>query len=83
LVTTEAAHPCGLIAKSIFTDQFFLYEPGTTILSYNQARGNITMDDSNIAWKADVENKFNNADNANWLSKQWYDVTNRKSLIYD
>jgi len=40
------------------------------------------VDDSNIAWKADVENKFNNADNANWLSKQWYDVTNRKSLFY-
>ena len=39
---------------------------------------NITIDDSDIAWESDVEHKFKNMDIANWQSKQWLDVTNRK-----
>ena len=42
---------------------------------------NITIDDSDIAWESDVEHKFKNMDIANWQSKQWLDVTNRKYSI--
>ena len=45
------------------------------------AENNITIDDSNIAWKSDVEHKFKNMDVANWRSKQWMDVTNRKYFL--
>ena len=75
---SAAANPCGLIAKSVFTDRFFLYEPGTDVKSFNQTEGNITVDDSNIAWASDVEYKFKNLDADNWQSIQWIDVTNCK-----
>ena len=42
---------------------------------------NITIDDSDIAWESDVEHKFKNMDIADWQSKQWLDVTNRKYSI--
>lgn len=71
------ANPCGLIAKSVFTDKFSLFLPAAL------GGANITMDDSNIAWASDVEYKFKNGpeiDGASWESYQWLDVTNCKSL---
>lgn len=56
LVTTQpdaVAWPCGLIAKSVFTDQYTLLDP---------ASNPITIDSSNIAWKSDVEYKYKNGD---------------------
>jgi hypothetical protein len=52
---TGVASPCGLIAKSVFTDGFTLLDP---------AGNNITIDDSNIAWKSDVDYKYKQAPDA-------------------
>ena len=43
---------------------------------------NITIDDTDIAWESDVQHKFKNMDIANWQSKQWLDVTNRKYSFF-
>ena len=64
---TAAAYPCGLVAKSVFNDTFDLYsaEPDETHLDDNK----LDIDDSDIAWKADVENKFFNigkGEDASW-----------------
>ena len=73
LITTNpngVASPCGLIAKSVFTDTFTLRSPtGVTI----------NIDDSNIAWKSDVEYKYKQAPDAQ--STQWLDVTDCKFSI--
>ena len=34
LSASAPAHPCGLIAKSLFTDSFSLYKPGTVIRAF-------------------------------------------------
>ena len=70
------AFPCGLVAKSFFNDTFQIYKSQ----DYT-AENNITIDDSNIAWKSDVENKFKNMDVTDWRSKQWMDVTNCKYFL--
>jgi len=43
------ANPCGLIAKSLFNDTYWLYQNDGPL---------VTIDASNIAWKSDVDNKF-------------------------
>ena len=45
---------------------------------YDIGDADTDIDDSDIAWESDVEHKFKNMDIANWQSKQWLDVTNRK-----
>jgi len=49
LVPTEAATPCGLIAKSIFTDSYEIIPKSDTS---KKSRVNIYQKD--IAWKSDV-----------------------------
>lgn len=73
---TDIAYPCGLIAKSVFTDNY--------TLSYVDAvdpsiKTPIDFNSDNIAWKSDRE-KFKNQEGI-WQDKQWYDVTDRKSLF--
>jgi hypothetical protein len=63
------ASPCGLIAKSVFTDTFTLRSPAGVV---------IPIDSSNIAWKSDVEYKYKQAENA--ASTQWLNVTDCKFL---
>lgn len=41
----DVAYPCGLIAKSFFTDNYTLYDSSGV---------NIPINSSNIAWKSDV-----------------------------
>ena len=48
----EVAFPCGLIAKSYFTDTFKLFK-GVKEVPINR---------ENIAWKSDKDNKFKNYD---------------------
>jgi hypothetical protein len=57
------ANPCGLIAKSLFTDT---YAMSTTTSSSSGAISPVIIDSSNIAWKSDVEYKFKNLDQANY-----------------
>ena len=65
------AYPCGLIAKSVFNDTFSLVQVNLTT---GVDIKNITMDDSNIAWKSDV-NKFKNQQDP---SVQWQNVEDCK-----
>lgn len=51
------AYPCGLVAKSVFTDTYRLYnqEPGV-----DPETGRIQIVSDNIAWESDKEYKFKN-----------------------
>jgi LEM3 (ligand-effect modulator 3) family / CDC50 family len=51
----KVAIPCGLIAKSVFNDTYMLSRKE----DFSQG-GNIVIDDSDIAWKSDVDFKFKN-----------------------
>lgn len=78
---SNVAIPCGLIAKSVFTDTFKLSSKpfvGST------SPGLITIDSKNIAWKSDVDYKFFNqpASQGNWQDIQWLDITDCKLLTY-
>jgi len=72
-----AANPCGLVAKSYFTDTFALYQHGV-----NDAAGvwtdeqKLTINDTDIAWFSDVTYKFKRMAAANWNTIQWTDVSN-------
>jgi hypothetical protein len=48
---TGPATPCGLVAKSFFTDTFNLTKPDKT---------NVTINSTGIAWESDKEYKFKN-----------------------
>lgn len=54
LLPDEPAFPCGLVAKSFFTDEFVLKDP---------AGGLVTISSDNIAWESDKEYKFKNGPN--------------------
>lgn len=50
-----SAHPCGLVAKSLFNDTYSLFN--TTGGALNR----VSINESNIAWESDVKYKFKNA----------------------
>ena len=51
LVGDAPANPCGLIAKSLFNDEYFLYKPGGE---------EIKIDADDIAWDSDMDAKYKN-----------------------
>jgi len=54
------ANPCGLVAKSYFTDSYMVSSgPRTVPLT---SANNITINDTNIAWESDRLYKFKNID---------------------
>ena len=57
---SDAANPCGLVAKSFFNDSYSLYNGSTS------ASNRLAINENNIAWESDVEYKFKN--NENWQS---------------
>ena len=67
LVADVVANPCGLVAKSLFTDTFVVYQHGA-----NDAEDvwtdeqKLTIDDSDIAWASDVTYKFKRLAATNW-----------------
>jgi hypothetical protein len=75
----NVAIPCGLIAKSVFTDSFFL-STQPFIGNTSNSSGLIPIDSSNIAWKSDVDYKFKNQPVSNWQDIQWLDIENCKYL---
>jgi LEM3 (ligand-effect modulator 3) family / CDC50 family len=77
LVPTNVANPCGLIAKSVFTDSYSL-SPTTFVNGKVLPQAGIKIDDSDIAWNSDVKYKFKNLDSPYYQSIMWTDVTNRK-----
>jgi hypothetical protein len=68
LVSTAVALPCGLVAKSFFTDTYTLTFGSTTI----------GIQESGIAWPSDVGTKFKNTD----LSKQWHNITDEHFIVW-
>lgn len=65
------ANPCGLIAKSVFTDTYEFYDSGD-----NQ----ITIDETNIAWESDKDYKFKRPHNAEQI--QWIDVKDEHFIVW-
>lgn len=55
LVPDAVAYPCGLIAKSLFTDTYVLSSPSDPFFL-----NPFHIDSGNIAWKTDVEYKYKN-----------------------
>lgn len=75
LLDPEAvAIPCGLIAKSVFNDTYELS-------NVQDFQSSLTIDDSDIAWKSDVDFKFKNQDREDWDTVQWHDISDRKYLF--
>lgn len=69
------AWPCGLVAKSFFTDTYKLFD------SNNVQK---TINETGIAWESDKEYKFKNwggnGDPNAWKKVQWIDVTDGKTF---
>ena len=71
----DPATPCGLVAKSYFNDEFSLKVKGGEA---------VTLDEKNIAWKSDIQYKFNNVKEKvdkdgnktplKWKDVQWIDM---------
>jgi len=61
-----------LIAKSVFNDTYQLNRNE----DYSNA-GLVNIDDSDIAWKSDVEFKFKNQA-GDWEQNQWTDIADCK-----
>jgi hypothetical protein len=79
LVPEDAAFPCGLVAKSFFTDKFVSFTSEKT--ASTEAK-NYKIDDSEIAWDSDVEYKFKNLDQADWNTIQWMDVEDQHFIVW-
>lgn len=77
LVPDDIAIPCGLIAKSFFTDKYVLYDAKPDLPTANKKK--IVSDD--IAWKSDVEFKFKNQE-GDWRSKQWIDIEDQHFIVW-
>lgn len=73
---TATAYPCGLIAKSVFTDNYTLSTVSFQDANYDATTDDVAFDELNIAWKSDRKKFQNQA--GDWQSIQWIDVTNRK-----
>jgi len=65
------AIPCGLIAKSYFRDEFFLY---------NNKSDSIVINQTNIANADDVKYMFKNRDD--WQKTQWIDMENEHFIVW-
>lgn len=61
LEATDPAIPCGLVAKSVFTDTYNLTFGGSKI----------AIDETGIAWESDIEYKFKNIEINLPTGKEW------------
>lgn len=68
-----AAYPCGLVARSVFTDQF------TSIT--DSSGKNFIIDDSDIAWESDVEYRYKNLGISDWKDIQWLNIEDCKLIL--
>mmetsp|Transcript_15539 Transcript_15539/g.17258 ORF Transcript_15539/g.17258 Transcript_15539/m.17258 type:complete len:333 (-) Transcript_15539:180-1178(-) len=76
LPTGAPANPCGLVAKSFMNDKYALEGSDTTTGYW--------LDDSDIAWESDVENKFDylNGKQEDSKKSQWVDPTNAHFIVW-
>ena len=68
----EVAHPCGLIAKSLFNDSFSLKIQGSD--------QEIIISEEDIAWSIDKK-KFKNLDSEK-INKQWTNVESERFMVW-
>lgn len=70
----NVAFPCGLVAKSFFTDEF---------KSFKSADGtSYEINDKGIAWDSDREYKFKNLPDAEKDKVQWQDVEDEHFIVW-
>lgn len=70
------AMPCGLVAKSVFTDSY--------VLRNKKTKAVIPINETGIAWESDIQYKFKNMPNGtvingtkyDWPDVQWTSMTN-------
>jgi len=76
LNASEPANPCGLVAKSYFTDSFLIFK---------QDKSSVFINETNIAWESDKEYKFKHMQTQpgqNWTQFQWTDVENEHFIVW-
>lgn len=80
LEPNDIAIPCGLIAKSVFTDSYRISD----VAGFTDESDDLTIDDSDIAWKSDVEFKFKNQKELGdaWETKQWLNVEDQHFIVW-
>lgn len=74
---SSLAIPCGLIAKSLFNDDYTLNKDGNVIV----------IDQKDIAWQADRDLKYKNLVKEGqpadyWKTVQWIDMTNEHFIVW-
>ena len=77
---SDPAIPCGLVAKSFFNDTYKLYKKDS-----NGIRQEVDINQSGIAWKTDVEQRFKNVvpeDGGDWRDIQWHDMTDEHFIVW-
>lgn len=65
------ANPCGLIAKSVFTDRYELF---------NSKGDKIPIEENGIAWSNDIGTKFKRTGNS--ATHAWVDVENEHFIVW-
>lgn len=70
LEPNELAVPCGLIAKSYFNDKY---------KNWKLDGKDLTVDESGIAWDADIKMKYKNQEDMN---KQWINMTDEHFIVW-
>jgi len=67
------ATPCGLIAKSMFTDKYALKKEDGNLIDIHE---------NDIAWESDKEYKFNNSYNWRQTPVQWLDMEDEHFIVW-
>lgn len=74
LNSDDIAYPCGLIARSIFTDSYVLNSV------VNGVKTKVVVDETGIAWPDDKGNKFKM--DSNLASKYWINVEDEHFIVW-
>mmetsp|Transcript_22343 Transcript_22343/g.16809 ORF Transcript_22343/g.16809 Transcript_22343/m.16809 type:complete len:133 (+) Transcript_22343:452-850(+) len=81
---TDPATPCGLVARSFFTDTYVLFKLDS---QGNRVQPAVTINETDIAWESDVKYKFRNVyedlpAGLNWTDVQWIDMENEHFIVW-
>ncbi|KRX03547.1 hypothetical protein PPERSA_12677 [Pseudocohnilembus persalinus] len=74
------ANPCGMIAKSYFTDEYMLRKSDTSFDINGEIDGYFKISAKDIAWPSDKEHKYANSENSE--SEQWMDYDNERFMVW-
>ena len=77
----DVAFPCGLIAKSFFNDTYVI-KPAASGAPVLSAKDPIYINQTGIAWAADLELKYKRPENKTVLNKMWIDTTNEHFVVW-